>query len=611
MNDSLSLVILYNATDGQNWYNTWDLSQPMDTWHGVILGNYGCVEELHLNENNLNGNIPPELGNLSELKVLNWDDNYSVTGMIPPELSNLSKLEYMNLSAAQLSGNIPVELTTLSNLTYFNLGANQLTGAIPPEVGSMMNLVDLYLYGNQLTGYIPAELGNLNNLENLYLLGNNLTGCYDPNLSNLCTAYVNIDSGNTFDALWADFCNNESGMCQQVWPGDFNADGIADNNDLLYWGLATGNTGNIRPNSTTDWMAQNASTWQLSVGDINSIHQDADGNGVVDIMDLPILMENYNNIHTILLQNQTASTHGYRLETLSGELKADTVILRYNLYLNDDGSSTEAHGIAAKFDFGNLLVVDALIDVSASSLEPDEYIQVFDTIANKLEIALTRTDRTDRTCIGPIGVVEAIVIEENLPTGGQVTIGMSQGQTIKADGTQIPVNGMTFYDTYKGFSLSDNDVVITATVTHAQCNLAGTAEVQITGGVSPYNIQWNTGATTTQISNLSAGIYTVTVSDVNGEVNTLSVEVEGQYLPVYDEFGNLIPCAEFDCPTVLDFTNNLPSGTHQASAAVNTNAQVASGDTHQLKAGNVILLQPGFSVPSDSNISVEIEDCEN
>jgi len=57
-NDSLALVALYNATDGANWDNTWDLSQPMNTWHGVTLNTNGCVQRLDLYNNNLTGELP-------------------------------------------------------------------------------------------------------------------------------------------------------------------------------------------------------------------------------------------------------------------------------------------------------------------------------------------------------------------------------------------------------------------------------------------------------------------------------------------------------------------------------------------------------------------------
>jgi hypothetical protein len=50
----------------------------------------------------------------------------------------------------------------------------------------------------------------------------------------------------------------------------------------------------------------------------------------------------------------------------------------------------------------------------------------------------------------------------------------------------------------------------------------GTATAQAVGGCSPYNYQWSNGATTQTVSNLSAGILTVTVVDAVGGTTTAS-----------------------------------------------------------------------------------------
>jgi len=46
--DSSALVQLYNATDGPNWKNKWDLTQPLHTWYGVETTEEGCVISLNL-----------------------------------------------------------------------------------------------------------------------------------------------------------------------------------------------------------------------------------------------------------------------------------------------------------------------------------------------------------------------------------------------------------------------------------------------------------------------------------------------------------------------------------------------------------------------------------
>ena len=58
-----------------------------------------------------------------------------------------------------MTGEIPPELGGLSNLTRLWLDNNQLTGEIPPELGGLSNLTLLSLSSNQLTGEIPPELG--------------------------------------------------------------------------------------------------------------------------------------------------------------------------------------------------------------------------------------------------------------------------------------------------------------------------------------------------------------------------------------------------------------------------------------------------------------------
>ncbi len=68
--DSLALVALYQTTDGANWSdNTNWLTGPVSMWHGVTV-TQDRITRLALNSNHLSGIIPPELGNLANLKIL-------------------------------------------------------------------------------------------------------------------------------------------------------------------------------------------------------------------------------------------------------------------------------------------------------------------------------------------------------------------------------------------------------------------------------------------------------------------------------------------------------------------------------------------------------------
>ena len=70
-----ALVTLYEATGGADWVeNTnWLSDAPLGEWHGVTTDDRGHVIRLNLFDNGLTGEIPPELGNLSNLRELNFD----------------------------------------------------------------------------------------------------------------------------------------------------------------------------------------------------------------------------------------------------------------------------------------------------------------------------------------------------------------------------------------------------------------------------------------------------------------------------------------------------------------------------------------------------------
>ena len=57
-----------------------------------------------------------------------------------------------------MSGEIPPELGNLSNLLYLYLQDNDLSGEIPPELGNLSNLLYLYLQDNDLSGCVPSSL---------------------------------------------------------------------------------------------------------------------------------------------------------------------------------------------------------------------------------------------------------------------------------------------------------------------------------------------------------------------------------------------------------------------------------------------------------------------
>jgi hypothetical protein len=180
-----ALVALYNSTNGPDWADNsrWLTPDTPCTWYGINCTG-GHITDISLSYNQLTGYLPPELGNLSRLRVLGLLDN-RLHGPIPAELGKLSELVSIEISVNQLTGPLPAELSNLPNLQTLSLSKNQLSGSIPTTLGNIKSLDSLDLSHNQFSGVIPAELGNLVNLTQLYLSNNQLSGVIPIELGDL------------------------------------------------------------------------------------------------------------------------------------------------------------------------------------------------------------------------------------------------------------------------------------------------------------------------------------------------------------------------------------------------------------------------------------------
>jgi predicted RNase H-like HicB family nuclease len=79
------------------------------------------------------------------------------------------------------------------------------------------------------------------------------------------------------------------------------------------------------------------------------------------------------------------------------------------------------------------------------------------------------------------------------------------------------------------------------------CNTTGEAEVKyIFGGTAPYSYLWSNGATTSVASNLSAGIYTVTITDASGCTSQSSVFLFNSGLVLFATVTQQPTCPNFD-----------------------------------------------------------------
>ncbi|XP_059458419.1 putative leucine-rich repeat receptor-like serine/threonine-protein kinase At2g24130 [Corylus avellana] len=139
---------------------------------------------IDLQENQIFGSVPPNLGKLSHLASLNLTSNL-LNGTIPEEMSNLSRLDQLFLSHNFFPGSIPSTLGNIRHLGLLDLSHNNFSGEIPESLGNLVKLNSLFLNNNLLSGSIPATLSKCTELYKLDLSYNRLTGRIPPDFSGL------------------------------------------------------------------------------------------------------------------------------------------------------------------------------------------------------------------------------------------------------------------------------------------------------------------------------------------------------------------------------------------------------------------------------------------
>ena len=132
-----ALETLYNSTNGDNWRTNigWLQDDTPCDWYGVTCSG-GHVTELQLQGNNLDGPLPPEIGDLPELTKLVLSANL-ITGNFSDTIGNLTKVEWFLISNNKLTGTLPSAIGNLTNTVWFDISGNQIEDALPSEIGNL------------------------------------------------------------------------------------------------------------------------------------------------------------------------------------------------------------------------------------------------------------------------------------------------------------------------------------------------------------------------------------------------------------------------------------------------------------------------------------------
>ncbi|KAH9679225.1 protein kinase domain-containing protein [Citrus sinensis] len=159
----------------------WTSSTSVCSWIGITCDvNSYRVIGLNISSFNLQGTIPPQLGNLSSLQTLDLSHN-KLSGEMPREIGNLPYLARLAFATNNLVGVAPVTIFNMSALKEIYLLNNSLSGSLPSRIDlSLPNVETLNLGINSFYGTVPSSITNASKLSDLEL-GVNLFSGFIPN----------------------------------------------------------------------------------------------------------------------------------------------------------------------------------------------------------------------------------------------------------------------------------------------------------------------------------------------------------------------------------------------------------------------------------------------
>ncbi|KAJ9540183.1 hypothetical protein OSB04_026689 [Centaurea solstitialis] len=171
----------WNKLDGESLYE-------------ALPGLFNCesskLESLRFAASGLSGNLPPQLGNMTNLVVIDLNNNL-ISGPIPDSLGNLSFLQTLEIANNSLSGPLPDSIGRLSSLLSMYLPDNFISGPLPDSLGRLSSLEELDISNNEINGTLPQSVGQLTKLMTLNIMNNLLTGVvtedHFANLTSLAT----------------------------------------------------------------------------------------------------------------------------------------------------------------------------------------------------------------------------------------------------------------------------------------------------------------------------------------------------------------------------------------------------------------------------------------
>jgi hypothetical protein len=208
-------------------------------------------------------------------------------------------------------------------------------------------------------------------------------------------------------------CNAPNLFNDSVYPGDANADFVANILDILPIGLNYGNTGTVRSNANNAWFGQASTDWTNTIPywNNNEKHADCNGDGIINAADTTAIILNYGYTHNKGngIQQANANDPILSLSFLTDTAAAGSII---TVPINLGSLAVPAnniYGIAFTLNYNNHIVKNMNASFNNSWLgnlgSNMIALQHNDTTNGELAIGLVRIDHTNVSGIGQIATL--------------------------------------------------------------------------------------------------------------------------------------------------------------------------------------------------------------
>ncbi len=193
---------------------------------------------------------------------------------------------------------------------------------------------------------------------------------------------------------------------------------------------------------------------------------------------------------------------------------------------------------------------------------------------------------TNLTCFGDnSGIVQLEVIGGTSPYSYLWSNGSTQNHLsqVPAGTYSVIITDFNNCQVSKSYTITQpTEIIITPIVTNINCNgnANGSINISLSGGILPLSYVWNTGQTTLNLSNLSHGVYTITITDNSNCIKTQTFEItEPEVLSHSGTISNI------SCFGLLDGAINLTVTGGTNPYIYNWSSSASSQDLSNLGAG--------------------------